>query len=118
MWAPKLRIAFRELEEKFGNTVYVTVCVPRPPRGVTCTQFALEVTTQSQVDVAFKVNVPVRPPAGTFPLEGAAGDVHDGVPACVTVKVRPAMVTVPVRVEALAFGWTEMRAGADPAPLP
>jgi hypothetical protein len=61
------------------------------------------------------VTVPVPPAAGIVPATRVTANVHDA-PACVTVNVLPAMVSVPVRDADPVFGATVYV--TEPLPLP
>jgi hypothetical protein len=78
-------------------------------------QLALLVATQLHPAVAVTATVAVKPPAPMVLLVGAIEYVHPAV-ACVTVKVSPAMVRVPVRAIPLAFAATEYPTVPGPVP--
>jgi hypothetical protein len=63
---------------------------------------ALLVVVQAQPVAAVTATVPVFPAAATLTDAGEIAGAH-GAPACVTVNVDPAIVSVPVRPVTLAF---------------
>src|SRR4051812_5831520 len=93
---PPTAIAPLRAPPLFGAAVNCTVPVPLPldPDGRVI-QPTLGVAVHAQVPLVFTVNEPGPPPDPTCCDEGASEYVHP--PSCVTVKVWPAIVTVPVR---------------------
>ena len=81
----------------------------------TVIQALLLTAVQLQPPAAVTAIVSVIPPATTLTVVGAIEELH-GTPACVTVKVLPPIVSVPLRevVEALAATVYE----TEPFPLP
>lgn len=70
---------------------------------------------QLQPAGAVTVTVPAAPPATTFADVGEIVELH-GAPACVTVKVFPPIVRVPVREAVPALGATSYV--TEPLPVP
>jgi hypothetical protein len=80
-----------------GATLKLTAPPPEPVAPpVTVIHDVLLTPVQLHPDVVVTVDAPVPPPATMDWLEGEIENAHD-VPDCVTVRVRPAIVTVPVR---------------------
>ena len=86
----------------------VNVTLPEPVRPVPpeiVTQDAPLVALHPHPDVVVTVTVPLPPVADTVWLVGEI--VYEHAPAaCVTVKVDPAMVSVPVRTDVVGFAET------------
>jgi len=91
--------------------------VPIPPEVIVSHEGLLLVAVQVQpADVDTAIGVPLPPAAPIDCLSGAIMNVHGvDAPSCVTVKVRPAMVSVPVRA-APVFAVTVKP--TDPLPVP
>jgi hypothetical protein len=107
-------VALREFEDVFAVAVTVTVPLPDPDApDETVSHDAVVDDVQPQPEAAVTVIVAAPPPAATDALVGDTVGVH--VPACVTVKVDPAIVSVPVR-EAPVFDATVNPAVPDPVP--
>ena len=82
-----------------------TVALPVPdPAPVTVNHVAPLVAVHGQPVVAVRVTEPVPPPPVRLTVVGDAANEH-GV--WVTVSVRPAIVNVPVRADAVTSGVTE-----------
>ena len=77
---------------------------------------ALLVAFQLQPVGAVMVTVPEPPLWSNASLVGDTAKLQ-GTPGCVTVKVWPVMVSVPVRDNAVRFGATVNATFDDPAPL-
>jgi len=84
-----------------------------PP--VSVIQVALLADVQPHPASVVTVDDPVDAPAPTDRLDGEIEYVH-GAADCVTVNVWPAIVSVPVRNDAL--GFAAMLNVAEPSPLP
>jgi len=92
----------------------VTDPLPVPPV-LTVSQAALLLVVHAHPAAAVTVTVPVPADAATL-AEGAESVGAHGVPACVTVKVLPPIVNVPVRLVVNAFAATSNI--TDPFPFP
>jgi hypothetical protein len=109
-------VPVRGLADALAATVYPTLPLPVPAEPlVTVIHAALLVAVQPQLPPAVTVTVPVPVPAPTETPVGAMLKVQ--APACVTVKVRPAMVTVPVREAVDALAATLYPTTPPPVPL-
>jgi hypothetical protein len=90
----------------FAATTTLTVPLPVPlPPEPTLNHAALLVVLQAQVLPAVTATATDSPAAGDVRVVGEMPNVQ-GRPSCVTVKVWPAMVTVPVRCAVLVFAAT------------
>jgi hypothetical protein len=78
---------------------------------------ALLVALQAQVLPVVTPTLVVSPAAGELRVAGEIEGVQGAAPACVTEKVCPAIVTVPVRCEVLVFAATATFAVPLPFPL-
>jgi hypothetical protein len=92
----------------------VTEPLPVPP-ALTVSQAALLLVVHAHPVAAVTVTVPVPAAAATLADAGAIVGAQ-GVPACVTVKVLPAIVSVPVRLVVPAFAATVNDTGPEPVP--
>jgi hypothetical protein len=108
-------VPVRELVLEFAAIVSVTDPFPLPDAGLTVIHDALLDAVQAQPDGAVTLTLDVPAPAATDSVVGDAENVQ-GTPACVTVTVCPATVTVPVRELVLEFA--AMVSVTDPFPLP
>jgi hypothetical protein len=91
----------------FAATEYATGPFPLPDApGATVIQAALLVAVHVHPAAAVTLTLPEPPDPGTLVDPGEIVGAHE-VPACVTVKVLPATVTVPVREDVLGFAATE-----------
>src|SRR4029077_10679533 len=85
----------------FGDTENVRVPDPAPgDPGLTISQSTFAVAVHAHVGAeAVTITLPVPPPDGADSAAGAIENVHGGGggAACDTVKVCPAIVSVPVR---------------------
>jgi hypothetical protein len=70
-------------------------------------QLVLLAAFQAQPVCAVTVTDPLAPAAADVVLGGASVAPQPAAAACVTLKVWPAMVTVPVRDEVAAFAATK-----------
>jgi hypothetical protein len=103
---PTVRVPVRWLVVGFAVRLYVTEPLPLPfAPAVTVIQPALLVAVQPQPVAAVTVIVPVPAASDGFAEVGAMVG-EQGAPACVTVKVLPAIVRVPVRELVLGFAVT------------
>src|SRR5262249_44145049 len=102
-------VPVRGVVVRFAATAYPTVPLPMP------LDPAVTVNHVGALLVAVQVQLPTDTVTPTIPLPAAAlGDalvasrvnVH-GAPACVTVKICPAIVSVPVRGVVVRFAATE-----------
>jgi hypothetical protein len=94
----------------------VTVPGPLPlAPDVIVIQVALSVAVHAQPAVAVTVMVPVPAAAVTLADAGEIVGAH-GVPACVTVKVAPAIVNVPVRLVVAVLALAVNDTAPDPVP--
>ena len=106
----------RWLVTLLAETLNVTVPLPDPlAPPVTTIQLAVLAADQAHPAVVVTVNEPVPPAAGTDCDTGEIEYAHGaGAAACVTVKVCPATVIVPVRGV-----WAELAATVNAmVPLP
>jgi hypothetical protein len=104
VWPATVSVPVRELVDVFAATLKLTVPLPLPlAPAVTVIHAALLVAVHAQPVVVVTLVLPV-PPAATAFSEVADNVKVQGTPACVTVNVCPATVSVPVRelVEVLA----------------
>jgi hypothetical protein len=100
---PTVTVPVRGLVVGFAVTLYVADPLPLPVApALIVIHAALLVAVHAQPVAAVTVMVPVPDDAATFAEAGAIVGAH-GAPACVTVKVSPPMVTVPVRAEVVGF---------------
>ena len=100
----------------FAATVTLTVPLPVLPRPDDVNHAALLVVLHAQVLPAVTATVTDSPAAGELRLLGAIVNVH-GAPACVTLNVWPAIVTVPVRCAVPVFAATVTATVPLPVPL-
>jgi hypothetical protein len=108
-------VPVRELVLEFAAIVSVTDPLPLPDVGLTVIHDALLEAVQAQPAGAVTLTLDVPAPAATDSVVGDAENVQ-GTPACVTVTVCPATVTVPVRELVLEFA--AIVSVTDPFPLP
>jgi hypothetical protein len=102
-------------EVVFGSTVNVTVPFPDPDAPlVTVIHALLVVAVHGQPAAAVTVLLPLPPDAVNDWLTGDTVGEHE-FPACVTVNVAPAIVSVPVRLPPV-FGATSNV--MEPSPVP
>ena len=99
-------VPVRALVVGFAVTLYVTVPLPLPllPALIEI-QDALLLAVQAQPVVAVTVTVPLPPAAVAFAEGEEIVGIH-GVPAWVTAKVAPAIVSVPLRDAVVVFAAT------------
>ena len=101
----------------FAATLNPTVPLPDPVAPlVTVIQETLLPAAQLQPVAAVTVLLPVPPAAGSDWLVGEIDGVHPAA-SCVTVNVTPAIVSVPVRLEATVFAATLKPAVPLPDPV-
>jgi hypothetical protein len=100
---------------EFASTEYPSVAEPVRAAVETDTQLGTPAADQPHPSAVVTVNDPVEPADGTDRFVGVTAYVQ-GMPACVTVKVLPAMLMVPVRVDDVAAGLTVTT--TVPLPLP
>jgi hypothetical protein len=85
-------------------TVKVSVVLPLPLVGDTMSQLLSLVAVQAQPALVLTEKVPDDPPANTDTAVGASENVQEDVDVvCVTVTVRPAIVSVAVRLLPVVF---------------
>jgi hypothetical protein len=102
----------------FAATAMVTVPLPVPLAPlVTVNQEALLDAVHAHVLPAVTETLVVSPAAAADRLDGVMAGLQVTTPACVTVNVRPAIVTVPVRDEADVFAATVIATVPLPVPL-
>jgi hypothetical protein len=101
---PMVSVAVRAVVVGFAVKLYVTDPLPVPPV-LTVSHAALLLVLHAHPAVAVTVTVPVPAVAATLAEVPEIVGAH-GVPACVTVKVAPAIVNVPVRLVVPAFAAT------------
>jgi hypothetical protein len=115
VWPPMVTVPVRAAP---GLAAAVTRTVPLPvpdDPAVTVIQSVLfEVAVQAQPAVVVTFVVASPPAAGMSTDVGERANAHGAAP-CVTVKVRPAMLAVPVRA---APGLPATLSVTDPAPAP
>jgi hypothetical protein len=116
VWPATVRVPLREVVVVLAAALKVTVPLPLPlAPAVTVIQAALLAAVQAQPAGIVTATEPVAPPVATL-CESGATVAEQVTPGCVTVKVWPATVRVPVRdavvVLAAALKLT------DPLPLP
>ena len=92
---PMVMNPLRENVVGFAATVYETVPLPEPV-DVVVTQLTELTAVQVHPVVEVTVMVPLPPVTGKFWLVGVIVKLQD-IPGCVTVKIRPATVMVPLR---------------------
>ncbi len=103
-WPPIVMTPVRDAMVVLAATVYVTVAVPLPLTGDTVSQLLSLVAVHAQPAPPLIENVPVDPPPKTDTPVGASENVHEDVEVlCVTVTVCPAIVSVAVRTDPVAF---------------
>jgi hypothetical protein len=113
---PIVSVPVRGLVVGFAATLYVTDPFPLPVApALMVIQATLLVAVHAQPAAAVTVTVPLPPAAVAF-ADGAPIVGAHGVPACVTVKVAPAIVSVPVRLVVPAFAATVNVTVPDPVP--
>jgi hypothetical protein len=111
-------VPVRDAVDPFAAIENVAVPLPvslLPP--VTVIQAALLTAVQSQPAPAVTVALPVVAPAAAFCDVGFTLKLQ-GAPLCVTVRVRPAIVSVPVRASVEEFAAIEKAVVPLPLPLP
>jgi hypothetical protein len=111
-------VPVRVAVDEFVATMKVTVPLPRPgPEWSTATHATLLIASHSHAVLVVTVALPNPPSEVNQP----AVDEIDGVQAlgvvCVTVKVVPAIVNVPVRNAVPVFGATVNATLPDPEPV-
>lgn len=95
---PIITVPVREVPAVFAATLNDTVPAPVPlAPAVTVIHAALLVAVRAQPVVPLTVTVTVPPPATTVVLVGDRLNALHVAAACVTVKVCPPIVSVPVR---------------------
>jgi hypothetical protein len=96
----------------------VTLALPDPVAApLTASHAALLDEVQAQDVPVVTATLVVSPPAGEVRLDGLMANVQAGAPACVTVNVWPAIVSVPVRVVVPAFAATTTLTLPLPVPV-
>src|SRR5207244_7607218 len=104
--APPLCVPLRDVVDVFAAALNVTVPLPEPlAPAVIVIHVSVVVAVHEQPAAAVTVTVPDPPPTATACDAGASVEVH-GTPACVTVNVLPAIVSVPVREVPAVFAAT------------
>lgn len=126
-----MRIAVRLAFPVLAATVSVTVPRPEPPRETAVTQAAPVATVHPHPALVVTFTEMLPPAAATDAVAGKIAQLHSGA-ACVTVTVRPAIVTatlrlvVPVLAAAVNVtvplplplpGLTEIHVGAESSTL-
>jgi hypothetical protein len=97
LWPEIVNVALRAAEVVFAAALKVTVPLPVPlDPPVTVTQLAPLVAVHAQPVIVVTATLPVPPAAATACVDGEMLNVQLA-PDCVTVKVLPAIVSVPVR---------------------
>jgi hypothetical protein len=108
----------------FAPAVAVTVPLPVPPAVESISHVTPPFTAAVHAQdggLAVTLNEPGPPPEGSVTAGGETMNVHGaGAASCVTVNVRPAIVSVPVRAVMSVFGATvkptELLPRPDPLP--
>jgi hypothetical protein len=110
-------VADRGLVVPFAATLYDTVPFPLPlaPLAIVAQEALLDAVHVQPAAAAVTATVPDVAPAATDAPVGAIVNVQ-GTPGCVTVNVRPAMATVPVR--SVMVGFAAMLYATVPVPVP
>jgi hypothetical protein len=112
---PTVIVPMRAVVVGFAAAVKLTVPEPVPLALVSESHAALSLAAHAQPAAVVIVTDPVPPAAATESLSRLIENVHSAA-AWVTVKVCPAIVSVPVRTAVVAFGVTlKLRV---PAPVP
>lgn len=106
----------RACAEVFAATVNVTDPDPVPDVRDSVTQDAPDEAVHAQPEPVVTVTPCVPPPLAIEADVGDAANVHEAAAAWVTVTVRPATVTDPVRDCAVVFAGTV--SVTEPLPLP
>ena len=100
-------------------TTTLTLALPVPlPLEPSVSQDALLVAVHAHVLPVVRVTSVVSPAVGDVRIAGVSAYEHVGTPACVTVKVCPAIVTVPMRCVALVLAATTTFTVPSPVPVP
>jgi hypothetical protein len=112
---PMVSVAVRAVVVGFAVKLYVTDPFPVPPV-LTVSHAALLLVLHAHPVTAVTVTVPVPAVAATLAEVPEIVGAH-GAPACVTVKVLPPIVTVPVRDVRAVFAPTSNVTEPFPFPL-
>jgi hypothetical protein len=116
IWPAMVNVPVRVVVAVFAATAIVAVPLPLPlPPALTVSQAALLVVDHAQELPAVTLTDVDSPAAGEVRVFGEIAYVH-AAPACVTVKVWPAIVNVPVRLVLAVFA-AALKV-TDPVPLP
>jgi hypothetical protein len=103
---PIVNVPLRAVVAAFAATVYETDPFPVPlAPALIVIHASLLVAVHAQPVATVTLTVPDPPPATAFADTGAIVGAQ-GAPACVTVKVLPPMVTVPVRAVVVGLAAT------------
>jgi hypothetical protein len=100
---PAVTVPLREFVDVFGATVYATLPLPLPvaPLVIASHDLLLD-AVHAQPVAAVTLMVPLPPAATTLAEVGEIAGEH-AAPAWDTVKVKPAIVSVPLRLDVVAF---------------
>jgi hypothetical protein len=115
VWPPMVTVPLRA-EPAFAAAVIRTVPGPLPddPSATVIQSVLFETAVHAHPAVVVTLVVASPPPAGTSTEGGVSVNAH-GAAACITVNVRPAIATVPVRA---APGLLDTLRVTEPAPMP
>lgn len=101
-----VNVPVREVIAVFGDTLYATLPLPLPAApSLMPIHDALLDAVHAQPVAAVTLMVPPSPPDAMLAEAGEIVGAHAAA-ACVTVNVVPAIVSVPVRTEAVPFAAT------------
>src|SRR5439155_7422077 len=112
-------VPVRDAEPVFAAIELLTVPFPVPlaPAVIVIHAALLAAVHVQVVPDAVMLTLPVAPSAGTAALVAESVYVHAPAPACVTVTVCPAIVSVPVRDAEPVFAAIELLTVPFPVPL-
>lgn len=111
-------VPVRVAVDEFVATMKATVPFPRPgPALITATHAMLLIASHSHAELAVTVALPNPPSEVNERAVDEIDDVQTLGGVCVTVKVVPAIVSVPVRTVGPVFGATVNATLPDPEPV-
>jgi hypothetical protein len=117
VWPAIVTVPARAVVAVFAATATATVPLPLPLAGLTVIQAAELAAVQAHPPGAVTVTDEVLPAAAGETAVGEIAKLHAGAAACVTVRVWPAIVAVPVRLVVAVLATTVTATVPFPPPL-